>query len=65
MFSKLLPQLISLTIDAGNTVISLQSNAPDYSTKKDKTPVTEADKASKKSSGKGVSRPSISKPSKR
>ena len=48
MFSKLLPQLISLTIEAGNTVISLQSNAPDYSTKKDKTPVTEADKASNK-----------------
>ena len=48
MFSKFLPQLISLTIEAGNTVISLQSNAPDYSTKKDKTPVTEADKASNK-----------------
>ena len=48
MFSKLLPQLISLTIEAGSTVLSLQSNAPDYSTKKDKTPVTEADKASNK-----------------
>ncbi len=48
MFSKLLPQLISLTIEAGKTVISLQSSAPDYLTKKDKTPVTEADKASNK-----------------
>ena len=48
MFSKLLPQLISLTIEAGNIIISLQSNAPDYSTKKDKSPVTEADKASNK-----------------
>ena len=46
MDSKLLPELISLTFEAGETIMSLHKKSTNFSIKSDNTPVTEADKAS-------------------
>ena len=46
MDSKLLPELISLTFEAGETIMSLHKKPTNFSIKSDNTPVTEADKAS-------------------
>ena len=46
MNSKLLPDLISLTFEAGETIMSLHKKPTNFSIKSDNTPVTEADKAS-------------------
>ena len=46
MDSKLLPELISLTFEAGETIMALHKKPTNFSIKSDNTPVTEADKAS-------------------
>jgi len=46
MFSTLLPKLISLTYEAGETIIALHKDNMDFIVKSDDTPLTQADKIS-------------------
>ena len=46
MNSKILPELLNLSSQAGEIIMKLRENSFDYSTKKDNTPVTRADIAS-------------------
>ena len=46
MFSTLLPKLISLTSEAGETIIALHNDNMSFIVKSDKTPLTQADKIS-------------------
>ena len=46
MFSTLLPKLISLTSEAGETIIALHKDNMDFIVKSDNTPLTQADKIS-------------------
>ena len=43
MFSRLLPELISLTSMAGETIMSLHKEKMDFTVKSDSTPLTQAD----------------------
>ena len=46
MFATLLPKLISLTYEAGETIIALHKDNMDFIVKSDNTPLTQADKIS-------------------
>ena len=46
MFSTLLPKLISLTSEAGETIMTLHNDNMSFIVKSDKTPLTQADKIS-------------------
>ncbi len=46
MFSTLLPKLISLTSEAGETIMALHNDNMSFIVKSDKTPLTQADKIS-------------------
>ena len=46
MFSRLLPKLISLTSEVGDTIMSLHKESMDFIVKSDSTPLTQADEIS-------------------
>ena len=46
MFSTLLPKLISLTYESGETILALHKNNMGFIIKSDNTPLTQADKIS-------------------
>ena len=46
MFSTLLPKLISLTSEVGETIMALHNDNIDFTVKPDNTPLTQADKIS-------------------